>query len=355
MLINEFKLLILLSDIDFLNLTDMDNGDKIIKGGFGWYNCRNAKLRISFRKAWKFKSLWEQIPISLKDICCIVTRLLNEYINWWISACANITHWILAFGIHEELSPSNELFGKSNRSNLFLPRSRVLNNLSKDASKFVDQQFPIEIIKEQLSKFSGTRRSMVSKSHKDFRHSLVKGLYNLIVRFWLGSWITVAKISTTILALEDLFWITSKQNFEFFRRISIRISSIDGNDFVYQSSHDVTAFALVPLLQFFPFASSSGYVDKWVVWKTKRARKCILLFLHVAKWDCWHHVMIDDESWLFWLAHHAACRHSQEMIWPQSREPIFNIKFMFMFTITWNPCGFYIVDKLLNDIKKNNK
>jgi ABC-type glycerol-3-phosphate transport system permease component len=76
----------------------------------------------------------------------------------------------------------------------------------------------MEIIEEQLSDFSGTRRSMLSKSHKDFRHSLVKGLCNLIVRFWLRSWITVVKTSTTILALEDLFWITSKQDFENFRR-----------------------------------------------------------------------------------------------------------------------------------------
>jgi hypothetical protein len=78
---------------------------------------------------------------------------------------------------------------------------------------------------------------------------------------------------------------------------------------------------------------------------------------------CYHSCMLPNEtlsitSWLMmshgfsWIYYHIACRLCREITWSQSRDLIFRTKSMF--TIMWNPRSFYVVDRLLSDIKMNN-
>jgi hypothetical protein len=75
----------------------------------------------------------------------------------------------------------------------------------------------------------------------------------------------------------------------------------------------------------------------------------MLPFLHAAERDGWHYFVTGDESWFSWPVHHAACKFSRDMTWPQRRESTFRAKLMF--TIMWNSCGFHVVDKLPNGTK----
>jgi hypothetical protein len=79
----------------------------------------------------------------------------------------------------------------------------------------------------------------------------------------------------------------------------------------------------------------------------------MLPFLHAVERDGWHHLVTDDESWFFFDA-------STPRIWTMSRDnvatkPRQQIQSKkFMFTIIWNPTGFYVVDRVPNDAKMNS-
>jgi hypothetical protein len=79
----------------------------------------------------------------------------------------------------------------------------------------------------------------------------------------------------------------------------------------------------------------------------------ILLVLYAAERDSWHHLVTSDESWFF-------LNISPRRMWTLSRYDIVTKSRLdiqskqFMFTIMWNPSGFYVVDRLPNDIKMNN-
>jgi hypothetical protein len=53
-----------------------------------------------------------------------------------------------------------------------------------------------------------------------------------------------------------------------------------------------------------------------------------------------------------WIDHHVACGLCRKGVVTKPRLDIQSRKFMF--TIMWNPSGFYIVDRLPNDTKMNN-
>jgi hypothetical protein len=75
--------------------------------------------------------------------------------------------------------------------------------------------------------------------------------------------------------------------------------------------------------------------------------------LHSAERDGWHHLITGDESWFFfdtsprrmWIL-------SRDDVATKPRQQIQSKKFMF--TIIWNPTGFYVVDRFRNDTKMNS-
>jgi hypothetical protein len=79
----------------------------------------------------------------------------------------------------------------------------------------------------------------------------------------------------------------------------------------------------------------------------------MLPFLHAAERDDWHHLVTGDESWFFFNI-------SPRRMWTLSRDSVvtklrLDIRSKnFIFTIIWNPSGFYVVDRLLNDTKTNS-
>jgi hypothetical protein len=84
--------------------------------------------------------------------------------------------------------------------------------------------------------------------------------------------------------------------------------------------------------------------------KRKEFERAMLSFLSAAERDGWHHLMAGDESWFF-------LNTSPRRMWTLSRDyvvtkPRLDISSKkFIFTIMWNPNGFYIVDRLPNDTK----
>jgi hypothetical protein len=78
----------------------------------------------------------------------------------------------------------------------------------------------------------------------------------------------------------------------------------------------------------------------------------MLPFLHVAERDGWHHLVTGDESWFFFeTSPRRMWTLSRDDVATKPRQQIQSKKFMF--TIIWNPIGFYIVDRFPNDIKMN--
>jgi hypothetical protein len=84
--------------------------------------------------------------------------------------------------------------------------------------------------------------------------------------------------------------------------------------------------------------------------KRKEYAKMIVPFLHAAERDDWHHLVTGDELWFF-------LNTSPRRMWTLSRDdvvtkPRLDIQSKkFIFTIIWNPSGFYVIDRLPNDIK----
>jgi hypothetical protein len=79
----------------------------------------------------------------------------------------------------------------------------------------------------------------------------------------------------------------------------------------------------------------------------------MLPFLYAAQRDGWHHLVTGYESWFFFDT-------SPRRMWTLSRDDVATKprqqiqSKMFMFTIIWNPTGFYVVDRLPNDTKMNS-
>jgi histone-lysine N-methyltransferase SETMAR len=78
---------------------------------------------------------------------------------------------------------------------------------------------------------------------------------------------------------------------------------------------------------------------------------------------CCHFCMLPNETagiivWLMMshgfsiIYYYLACGRYREMMWSQNRDMLFRAKFMF--TIIWNPSGFYVIDRLPNDTKMNS-
>jgi hypothetical protein len=87
--------------------------------------------------------------------------------------------------------------------------------------------------------------------------------------------------------------------------------------------------------------------------KRKEYVKAMFPFLYVAECDSWHHLVTGDEWWFF-------LNTSPRRMWTLSRDDVVtkprldiqNTKFIF--AIMWNPSGFYVIDRLPNDIKMNS-
>jgi hypothetical protein len=79
----------------------------------------------------------------------------------------------------------------------------------------------------------------------------------------------------------------------------------------------------------------------------------MLPFLHAAERDGWHHIVTADESLFFFdTSPRRMWTLSRDNVATKSRQQIHGRKFMF--TIIWNPTGFYVVDRLPNDTKMNS-
>jgi hypothetical protein len=87
--------------------------------------------------------------------------------------------------------------------------------------------------------------------------------------------------------------------------------------------------------------------------KRKEYARAMLSFLNAAKRDGWHHLMTGNESWLFFnISPRRMSTLSRDDVVIKPRLDIQSTKFMF--TIIWNPSGFYVVDRLPNHSKMNN-
>jgi hypothetical protein len=79
----------------------------------------------------------------------------------------------------------------------------------------------------------------------------------------------------------------------------------------------------------------------------------MLPLLHAVQRNDWHHIVTGGESLFFFET-------SPRRLWTLSRDnlatkPRQQIQSKeIMFTIIWNPTGFYVVDRLPNDIKMNS-
>jgi hypothetical protein len=88
--------------------------------------------------------------------------------------------------------------------------------------------------------------------------------------------------------------------------------------------------------------------------KRKEHARAMLPFLHAARLDGWHHLVTGDESWFFF-------KTSPRRMWTLSRDdmvttPRLNVQSKkCMFTIIWNSIGFYIVDRLPNHTKNEQR
>jgi hypothetical protein len=87
--------------------------------------------------------------------------------------------------------------------------------------------------------------------------------------------------------------------------------------------------------------------------KRKEYAKNMLPFLHAAERDGWYRLVTGDESWFFFDT--SPCRMwtlSRDNMATKSRQQIQSKECIFM--IIWNPSGFSVFDRLLNDIKMNS-
>jgi histone-lysine N-methyltransferase SETMAR len=81
--------------------------------------------------------------------------------------------------------------------------------------------------------------------------------------------------------------------------------------------------------------------------------RAVLLFLHPAERDGWHHLVTGAESWLCYnISPRRTWTLSRDDVVTKPRHDIPNKEFVF--TIIWNPSGFYVIDRLPNHSKMNS-
>jgi hypothetical protein len=91
--------------------------------------------------------------------------------------------------------------------------------------------------------------------------------------------------------------------------------------------------------------------DLWEKWK--EYARAILPFLYAAERDDWHRLMTGDESWFFFdTSPRRMWTLPRDDVVTKPRQQIQSKKFMF--TIIWNPTGFYVFDRFPNDTKMNS-
>jgi hypothetical protein len=79
----------------------------------------------------------------------------------------------------------------------------------------------------------------------------------------------------------------------------------------------------------------------------------MLPFLHVAERHDWHHLVTDDELWFCYnISPRRMWTLSRDDVVTKPRHEIQSNKLMF--TIIWNPSGFYVIDRLPNHRKMNS-
>jgi histone-lysine N-methyltransferase SETMAR len=79
----------------------------------------------------------------------------------------------------------------------------------------------------------------------------------------------------------------------------------------------------------------------------------MLPFLHIAERDGWHHFVTGDESWFFFnISPRRMWTLSRDDVVTKSRHDIQSKQLMF--TIIWNPSGFYVISRLPNYSKMNS-
>jgi hypothetical protein len=87
--------------------------------------------------------------------------------------------------------------------------------------------------------------------------------------------------------------------------------------------------------------------------KRKDGARAMLPLLLAAQRDGWHHLVTGDESWFVFDTSPRRMRTlSRDNVAIKPRQQIQSKKFMF--TIIWNPTGFYVVDRLPNETKMNS-
>jgi hypothetical protein len=80
--------------------------------------------------------------------------------------------------------------------------------------------------------------------------------------------------------------------------------------------------------------------------------RAILPLSHAVQRDGWHHLVTGDESCFFDMSPRLMWTLSIDDVAIKSRQQIQSEKFMF--TIIWNPTGFYVFDRFPNDSKMNS-
>jgi hypothetical protein len=80
--------------------------------------------------------------------------------------------------------------------------------------------------------------------------------------------------------------------------------------------------------------------------KRKEYAKAMLSFLYAAERDNWHHLVIDEKSWFFWIYHDVTCGLCREMMWSQNRD----LKFRAKHSCLWS-CGIWAASILSTDYK----
>jgi hypothetical protein len=143
------------------------------------------------------------------------------------------------------------------------------------------------------------------------------------------------------------------------------LAILDKSQFELAHSISITETLLVAhLIMLWHVQDSIGFKSFHLHWvphiltddlpeKRKEHARPMLSFLHIAERDGWHHLVTADESWFFFNT--LPCH-----MWTLSRNDVITKPRLdvqskkFMFTIIWNPSGFYVINILPNDTKMNS-
>jgi hypothetical protein len=150
-------------------------------------------------------------------------------------------------------------------------------------------------------------------------------------------------------------WWSWRENSGYIRQISVWISSfdIDSWETVCCSSNSVATFAWHHWIQIVPFALVAASIDRRVMRKTKWVCKSYVAIL--ACCPTWWMALSCDWWWVVVFLQYITTSHVDAVErWCDHKTEIWYSEQKFMFTIIWNPSGFYVVDRLPNDTKMNS-